>query len=547
MITAVYARVSTGMQAIEGTSLDGQVDLCIQKAKELNVVVADIKVYREEGFSGEDIDRPVMNELREDIRSGLISQIIITHPDRLSRDLTDKLFICREIESKNVNLLFVDTEYKNTPEGQLFFNLISVIAQYELSLIKKRTIRGRIKAVEKDKKIMPMRVPPFGYDLLENRLVINEIEARYVELIFKWYVFENLTMREIGNKLVEMGAEPKRAESKNWSASSIQNVLKSEIYIGKYFYNRRHTQKLKGERTKNGAPKRTYTIRDKKDWILVEIPPVIDEALFKQAQKQRVINTKNAGNVKYEYLLKSLLRCGHCGRKWEATTYSGGYDKSSGKREKYRVYRCPNKNPKIFGKNIQACPSRSIRAETIDAYVWALIMEVISDPEEYIERLNSKKGSLLGELALITESIQKQISVKEKEAEKIKILFKKELIDEDEMEMEFRLIKDETRELKIRFNTYKDQIRQLKEEATTHEENVNVIEKINNFIQQNGNKLSFEDRRFVVNSLVDELLIRYGESEITITAVGYLDELRSGSKHEKNTRAPMIVGNLKSK
>ncbi|WP_053374988.1 hypothetical protein [Paenibacillus sp. FJAT-27812] len=113
--------------------------------------------------------------------------------------------------------------------------------------------------------------------------------------------------------------------------------------------------------------------------------------------------------------------------------------------------------------------------------------------------------------------------------------------------MEFRLIKDETRELKLRFNTYQDQLLQLKEEAITHEENVHVIEKIKNFILQNGNELGYEDRRFVVNSLVDELLIRYGDSEITITAVGYLDELRSGLKHENNARAHMIVGNLKRK
>ncbi|GFZ83030.1 hypothetical protein GCM10008018_31220 [Paenibacillus marchantiophytorum] len=52
-------------------------------------------------------------------------------------------------------MLFVDTEYSSTPEGQLFFNLMSVIAQYELALIKKRTVRGRLKAVERDKKIMP--------------------------------------------------------------------------------------------------------------------------------------------------------------------------------------------------------------------------------------------------------------------------------------------------------------------------------------------------------------------------------------------------------
>lgn len=148
------------MQVAEGHSLEHQVELCTNKANELGIHPDSIKVFREEGFSGEDVDRPAMNELREEISARLINRVIITHPDRLSRDLTDKLFLCREFESRDVHLIFVDTEYQSTPEGQLFFNLMSVIAQYELSLIKKRTVRGRLKAVEKDKRSCLCALPP---------------------------------------------------------------------------------------------------------------------------------------------------------------------------------------------------------------------------------------------------------------------------------------------------------------------------------------------------------------------------------------------------
>ena len=51
---------------------------------------------------------------------------------------------------------------------------MSSIATYELGLIKKRTVRGRLKAVEKGKKVMPMRVPPFGYELVNNQLIIHK-------------------------------------------------------------------------------------------------------------------------------------------------------------------------------------------------------------------------------------------------------------------------------------------------------------------------------------------------------------------------------------
>lgn len=87
------------------------------------------------------------------VADGLISLVIVTHPDRLSRDMTDKLLIMREFEKNGAEIQFTDTEYSKTPEGQLFFNILSAIAAYELALIKKRTVRGRLKAVEKDKKL----------------------------------------------------------------------------------------------------------------------------------------------------------------------------------------------------------------------------------------------------------------------------------------------------------------------------------------------------------------------------------------------------------
>ncbi|GGE13910.1 hypothetical protein GCM10011571_14230 [Marinithermofilum abyssi] len=118
---------------MEGTSLDGQIGLCQKKIHELGLA-GEIEVYKEAGVSGEDIDQPEMNRLREDIQKKSITHIVCTHPDRLSRNLVDKLLVCKEIDQNDVELWFVDTEYKDTPEGQLFFNMQSAIAQYELSM-----------------------------------------------------------------------------------------------------------------------------------------------------------------------------------------------------------------------------------------------------------------------------------------------------------------------------------------------------------------------------------------------------------------------------
>ncbi|WP_379138307.1 recombinase family protein [Paenibacillus sp. sgz500958] len=524
MYTAIYGRVSTGMQATEGHSLEHQIELCMNKAYEMCILQDSIKVFREEGFSGEDVDRPAMNELRQAISTRIVDRVIITHPDRLSRDLTDKLFLCREFESRDVQLIFVDTEYQNTPEGQLFFNLMSVIAQYELSLIKKRTVRGRLKAVEKDKKIMPMRVPPFGYDWVDRQLIVNQMEAEYVRKVYHWYLNENMTIRQIGTKLFEMGVPPKRSVSGNWGGSSIGRMLSSEIYIGKYYYNRRKVKKVKGQRTQSGAPKKTYTVRDRSDWILVEVEPIVSEELFEQVRKQRVKNNTRSGNVHFNYLLKSLIRCGDCGRTWGGTTYSGRKNKKTGTKVRYRCYRCLYLFPRVYGVT-DRCSTRSIRADVLEEFIWDMVMDALSNPEDYMQRLDGQVAEVIEELQLTTGKIQSQIEGKRKETEKLKIMFRRDVISEEELAAESHKITREIHDLQAQLERYEKQIKTHKERHFSQEESLKAMERINMFISSKGAELAFDDKRFIVESLIDEIIIKSDEGGYSISIVGSLSEL----------------------
>ncbi|OPA80583.1 recombinase family protein [Paenibacillus selenitireducens] len=524
MKAAIYARVSTGMQ-VEGTSLDVQIQLCLKKADELGFNPDKVIIYREEGASGEDLERAALNNLRAEIATGGISHIIVTHPDRLSRDLTDKLLICKEFDVNSVNLVFVDAEYKTTPEGMLFFNLMSVIAQYELQLIKKRTVRGRLRAVEKDKKIMPMRVPPFGYDLINQQLVINEVEAEVVRDIYEWYVVEHLTLRQIGEKLVQMGIEPKRCESKNWSASSILNILSSEVYTGRFYYNRRKTKKIKGEKTKGGSPKKKYEYRDPEDWIIVEVSPIIDSVLYQLAREQKIKNRKLSGNTKYEYLLKSKLKCGLCGRTWDCTTYSGKLNKKTGIKSKYTCYRCPNHIPRRYGESVERCPSKTIRTELLDNYIWSLLMDVLSNPQDYIDQLLETSRCVVKELLHAKDLLQKGLLQKEKEIEKVKILFKHEVIHEEEMLNEFKRIQKEREEVNAEIKKYDIQIMKFNEEELFNENMSVVIRKVQEFIDSGGKQLDYDQRKYILDTLVDEIIVRYKEEEVMLTIVGHIGAL----------------------
>lgn len=502
-VWAIYIRVSTSQQVDQGYSLEVQLEKAIEKLTTMGVTKWII--YREEGESGEDIDRPEMNKLRQDIDLGLIKGVICSHPDRISRNLMDKLIFCADLEKQDVQLVFVDTEYQNSPEGQLFFNMTSAIAQYELHRIRERTTSGRLKSVKRGN-VMPMRIAPYGYDFIDCQLVINEREAEVVRLIYKFYCDDHLTYRQIGEKLYNMGVWPKRGESPYWGASSIHRIIESEIYIGKYVYNKRKTKKIKGERTKNGNRKKTYTIRDESEWIVVNVPPIVTEEMFELANKQKVKNTTlGRGDNKFEYLLKSLLKCSECGRTWNCTNYHG-HRKKDGTMKIYPTYRCPNVAPKKYG--VEKCPSKTIASARLDNIVWDFIVNIVYNPDVLMDNLADKEGKTKVKIIDQLNLHHKLVEGKKKERERIKIMFVKGVMDEDEMVTEIKKVNNEMEIHQTKINELK---RRLFEQANVYKNMAQIEKKLNVLKKRLSKKddIPFEEKREFIASLVDYITIKY--------------------------------------
>ncbi|MDN4525485.1 recombinase family protein [Fictibacillus fluitans] len=526
----IYSRVSTLAQAEEGYSLETQEKLCMERAVKMGYNESQIKVYREGGRSGEDIDRPEMNKLREDTANGIIHKVIITDPDRLTRDLTDKLIVCKEWDRQKVEIIFIDTEYQSTPEGQMFFNMRSVFAQYELAQIRKRTTRGRLRAVEKDKKIMPMRVAPYGYEYSDGQLSINEEEAGFVRKIYKWYL-EGHTLRKIGDMLYEQGAMPKRKESKNFGASSISRILTSEIYIGQYVYNKRKGKKVWGEKTASGKTKVTQTIRDEQDWIRVDIPPIIDRELFDLAQKQRKKNTKKRGNVKFHYLFRGMIRCKCCNRIWECTTYNGREDKETGIKKKYGVYRCPNLNPKRYGDGVSKCRSYSIRVDELEKYIMDLIQSCLTDQELFEQAIRDQIETVDETIEIRLSELEKQRSKKHLERERIKQMYIKDVITEDEMTKDMNRINKELTLLDTNMETLNRKMERQTEQQLDKEQMDQIIKSVNGLFERDG--LTFEEKRQLMELMIDEIQIDATSEKVKISITGPLDDIVSCSQYQE--------------
>ena len=80
---AGYVRVSTDMQ-VERDALQNQV-----QALEAHGAVQGLKlrVYKDEGISAKDTDRPKLQELLADVRAGQVRSVVVTKLDRITADL----------------------------------------------------------------------------------------------------------------------------------------------------------------------------------------------------------------------------------------------------------------------------------------------------------------------------------------------------------------------------------------------------------------------------------------------------------------------------
>jgi DNA invertase Pin-like site-specific DNA recombinase len=122
-----YARVSTQDQ-----NLDLQIDALKKSGCE--------KIYQEI-ISGAKSDRPVLNKMLEEIRSGDV--IVIWKLDRLGRSLKHLIELTAELIKNNIGLQSInDPIDTTTPHGRLTFNIFASLAEFEKDIIKERTMAG---------------------------------------------------------------------------------------------------------------------------------------------------------------------------------------------------------------------------------------------------------------------------------------------------------------------------------------------------------------------------------------------------------------------
>jgi site-specific DNA recombinase len=120
--------------------------------------------YDDGGFSGGSLDRPALNRLLEDIKSGKIDCVVVYKVDRLSRSLMDFTRIMETFDKYGVSFVSVTQQFNTTHSmGRLTLNILLSFAQFEREIIGER-IRDKI-AAQRRKGKWSGGIPVLGYDV----------------------------------------------------------------------------------------------------------------------------------------------------------------------------------------------------------------------------------------------------------------------------------------------------------------------------------------------------------------------------------------------
>lgn len=306
MNVAMYLRKSRADESNPHETLERHKEILLNYAKENNLTIVDI--FEEVISGGMLYNRMEMLKLLDRIPSGVYDAVLCIDLDRLGRGSaadSEKIFdVLKENDIKIITLKKIYDLNNEYDEDYSEFEMF--MARKELKFITRRMNRGRIKSINDGCFVSGA---PFGYRNIvvdrKHTLEIYEPEAKYVRMIFDWYVNKGYGLTTISRRLEQLGVESKKGTPIN--RSTVGRILKNHTYIGKIVWNKSKIEK--------GSKKQIKT--PKSDWVFIDglHEAIIDEDIFNRAQE--LINCRYKPPVNNGILrnpLAGLIKCANCGK-----------------------------------------------------------------------------------------------------------------------------------------------------------------------------------------------------------------------------------------
>lgn len=352
----IYCRVSSDQQRERDTIASQREALCAYASTQGWTLMA---IDEDDGLTGEipPWERPGMARALSRVEEREVDILLVIDVDRIARDEDNIAFgmVRKHLRDAGVRLYTprgqMDLE---SPEQRLFQDILSALASFERHKIKDRTVRGRKAAIRKGGR--PIVEPPLGYRWSNEAggIVIDEEEAEAVRAVYRLL-----------------------AEGRGATATASE-LKRRDLHTGRRKYDQKNRYYTDGM-IRITASRPCYSTgrwTPHPEWLpdhSLPVPALVDQETWDAAQRSlSQAKVFPAREVTFPYLLRGLARCGQCGGAMRCHT-------SAQRQGAKPYYRCDRAARTPI--NGERCPGPgSVRAEAVDAAVWAYVERLLSDP-----------------------------------------------------------------------------------------------------------------------------------------------------------------------
>jgi DNA invertase Pin-like site-specific DNA recombinase len=284
----LYARKSSEDDERQALSIDSQIKEMALQAEAQGLRVTEIrKESHSAKYSGQ---RPVFEQLIEDVRKGLFSGILSWAPDRLSRNAGDLGSVVDLMDQGKLREIRTHGQvFTNSPNDKFLLMILCSQAKLE------NDNRGiNVKRGMKTKCELGFRpnMTPLGYHndhysgKGQKKVFVDKKRAPIIKEAFE-KVAAGASGRDIYNWFVEVGFKTKRG--KLVTLSMVYRMLNNPYYCGIFEF-------------PVGSGK----------WYKGSYVPIVSRELFDAVQQKMVVAPKSKpGTKQFDYT--KLLKCGGCG------------------------------------------------------------------------------------------------------------------------------------------------------------------------------------------------------------------------------------------
>lgn len=318
---AIYTRKSTdeGLEK-EFNSLDAQREACeayitSQKHAGWNAVR---DMYDDGGLSGGTMERPALKRLLADIKAGKVQIVVVYKVDRLTRSLADFAKIVDVLDAHGASFVSVTQQFNTTTSmGRLTLNMLLSFAQFEREIAGER-IRDKI-AASKAKGMWMGGTVPLGYDVKDRKLVVNQVEAETVHMMFRRYaelgsvtlLQEELNQNGIRSKRREM-AGGRLAGGRPFSRGILYLILQNRLYRGQVahkgnVYDGQHDAIIDAELWVLVQTKLASNRRERELAVGAEAPSMLSGLIYDSDVNRMTPTHANKRGKRYRYYISAPL------------------------------------------------------------------------------------------------------------------------------------------------------------------------------------------------------------------------------------------------